>query len=85
MPKFISAQQDGIRRADALGHQRFVAEARRRAKIGQRIKIDGRRGKVVGVYAEFVVVEFPVFSVFWQVSYAKYRECFFWCEVKGLL
>ena len=78
-------ERQTIRLDEAHEHRRHINRAKAKVQRGQTIKVDGRKGKVVDVYDDFIVVEFTVFCLLWSVRYDQYRECFFWSEVAGLL
>jgi len=78
-------ERQTIRLDEAHEHRRCIDRVKAKVKRGQPLRIDGRKGKVVDVYDDFIVVEFTVFCLLWSVRYDKYRECFFWSEVAGLL
>lgn len=80
-----TAERVSIRLADAYEHQQFLETIKRRVKRGQTVKVEGRKGKVVDLYEDFIVVEFTVYSPIWEFKQDRYKECFLWREVAGLL
>jgi len=71
--------------ADAFDYKHLLEKTRRRVKLGDVIKIDRRKGKVVALYEDFVVLVFELYSPIWEFKRDQYRECFRWEEIAGLL
>ena len=85
MPMKSDEQRQVTRLAEGHEHRRHINRAKAKVQRGQTIKVDGRTGKVIGVYDSFIVVEFTVSCILWPARYDRYRECFLWGDVAGLL
>ena len=83
--KEVTPQGHNSRVAAAFEYKHLLERTRQRVKLGDIIKIDRRKGKVVALYEDFAVLVFSVSSPIWEFKRDQYRECFRWAEIAGLL